>query len=354
MIYYSHVNEDNWVERQMMAQRPFNDLCCIVGSGERVISLMDQEGLQNVYAVDNNPEALFLLELKLMALKNLSVEAYLAFIGLDNTKDKNRLGVFNSFKITLSIECRHYWEKHLKTIGRGILHCGHFERFLGRIRPLLGFTLGNGFYDCFKKPLSECDRFPHRRWQWLRTLFTQRWVYIFMGNRDTAFIAGDASRKCIPDALQQTLQQGKVNGSFMFHLIFKGILDAMPPGQWPPSLQPQILKRIKSRLESDQLNIHYKCGDLLSLWQRLSLELDSCFFSLSDLLSFVNFDYIKSFFLLANQSQESRHCFVLRSFLRNDLKEEEWQWLDNYFTNISDLSDSERTGMYKIYAFDHA
>ena len=47
MIYYSHVNEDNRVERELMTKGHFSSLWGIAGSGERVISLMDTDGIKN-------------------------------------------------------------------------------------------------------------------------------------------------------------------------------------------------------------------------------------------------------------------------------------------------------------------
>ena len=81
MLYYSHVNEDNNIEREIVFHNKPSTIFCISGSGERLISLLDTPGLKKVVAIDFNPEAQFLLNLKLTAIQNLSVNSYLDFIG---------------------------------------------------------------------------------------------------------------------------------------------------------------------------------------------------------------------------------------------------------------------------------
>ena len=63
-IYYAHVNEDNTIARDLLFLHQPCTLYCITGSGERLISLLDAPGLSKVVAIDSNPEANFLLELK--------------------------------------------------------------------------------------------------------------------------------------------------------------------------------------------------------------------------------------------------------------------------------------------------
>ena len=70
MIYYSHVNEDNRVELQLLEKNACPAVVALAGSGERVIALMGNDSCKEIHAVDKNPEALFLLQLKIAMLKN--------------------------------------------------------------------------------------------------------------------------------------------------------------------------------------------------------------------------------------------------------------------------------------------
>lgn len=354
MIYYSHVNEDNQVERQMMAQQRYTQLISIVGSGERVISLMDLDGLEEIYAIDINPPALYLLELKLLTLKRASVDHYLWFIGFEPGSDKGRLAFFDDIRKELSPESRNFWDNHRKMIKMGILNGGHFEGFMDRIRPLLRLSLGSGFYQCFQKPLSACNNFPYRRWQWLKKIFSHRLAYRLMGNRDVAFIATDAERSAIPTGLQAILDREIVDRSFMFHLLFQGKLSNMPQSAIPPSLQPAILQKIKTKLEAESLKVHYMQGDLFELCKKEGLPGPSpAFISMSDLSSFVNHDYLRAFFQFLKQHSNGKKRVVIRSFLRHRLNEKLFSWLKTSFSNTQDLSASEMTAMYQVWAFDH-
>ena len=82
MIWYSHVNEDSWAERELLLQGEYDQVICVSGSGERALALMDVDSLRVFHAIDINAEANYLLEFKLAALKYLGEKDYLACCGL--------------------------------------------------------------------------------------------------------------------------------------------------------------------------------------------------------------------------------------------------------------------------------
>ena len=113
MIFYSHVNEDNFVERKILNSESYKDLFCIAGSGERLIALLDNPHLKRVHIIDNNKEALHLTELKLAALQTFSVDIYLDFIGVTDGKS-NRIELFKKIKKELRVDCASFWQDNLK------------------------------------------------------------------------------------------------------------------------------------------------------------------------------------------------------------------------------------------------
>lgn len=136
MIYYSHVNEDNCVERNSFLGCSAKSLYAIAGSGERVIALMDCPTLKTVHLIDNNWDALYLCELKIAALGHLSVEDYLSFVGFAPASGQ-RWALFEVLKLMLSEGCRHFWATRQKNIEMGVCNCGHFEQFLQRANPII-------------------------------------------------------------------------------------------------------------------------------------------------------------------------------------------------------------------------
>ena len=352
MIYYSHVNEDNLVERAAMFKKNIDSLYVIAGSGERVLSLLDHPGLEYVHLIDYNVEALFLCELKLLALRHLTVEEYLVFIGFERS-EQDRWRQFQTLKPHLSKDCQEYWEAQKISIVNGICNCGHFEKFLHRANPLLRLFLGKRFYQCFTTKKADWQQFPYLRWNVVKTLFSHRWTYRIFGMKDPAFISNDAVLRAIPDALQKSMDEDKANESCLFHLIFKGNLKDMPEIFLPPSFQPEVLTRVKAALMEEKLKMHYHCDDLLAVINDLRFESNKgCFFSFSDVLSFADMEYLRQVVRSIPAHKNLSNTLVFRSFIRNRLTAFEIQDLQKEFEQVSDLSNEERTRFYQVFKIE--
>ena len=104
MIWYSHINEDSRIERDLLFSGNYKTGACISGSGERLIALLDYPA-RDFYAIDINPDALKLLELKLKALEHLGVKEYLEFTGNTFSSSGDRIKMFNDISGSLSSEC---------------------------------------------------------------------------------------------------------------------------------------------------------------------------------------------------------------------------------------------------------
>jgi S-adenosylmethionine:diacylglycerol 3-amino-3-carboxypropyl transferase len=349
LIYYSHINEDNSVERNLMNIGSYEELICVAGSGERVISLLDHPSLKRILVVDNNKNALYLTQLKLAVLEAYPVTTYLDFVGTAHS-NLDRIAIFDTIKNNLSEGCVGFWKNHLHYIKKGILHIGHFEKFLSKIRPLLKIYLGNNFYQCFQVPFCDCKDFPHKRWSLLRWFFSKRLVYLLTGNRDLAFISKDGQQHLISAGLHQTLQDDAVNKNPMFHLVFNGHLNMMPEEHLPPSLNKEVLKNIKNMLQANRFEINYYEQDMLTFAK--SFDFTQCgnpFYSLSDILSFVNLDYIKLLFKTIQSRSHKLSAAVLRAFIRNRISEDQVLELQKEYGRIENLCNEENTKMYQVY-----
>lgn len=349
MIYYSHVNEDCRPERAALDRSGSNTVVAIAGSGERLIGLLDAAQLETAWAIDNNPEALFLTELKLQALKLLEPREYLLFV---QGKHPENMEQYAAIRPQLSKPCRKYWDENAHALKTGILHIGAFERFLARLRPLLRICLGEGFLEVIRgKSSFSAPRFPALRWRFLRWLFSLRWVYLLMGNFDPAFIGKNARLRVIPAALHQSLVQGTANRSFMMHLIFFGNFTQMPEDALPPSMQLDVLKEIRHRLNSGHLKVHYRCSDLLESLQTLETGYHP-FFSFSDILSFEDQHYLRECIQRVFGKQPNA-VIAARAFVRNRFLEGQpedyrklWPMME-----IIDETAMESTGMYQVLVF---
>ncbi|HAD13417.1 MAG TPA: hypothetical protein DCF33_13400 [Saprospirales bacterium] len=349
MLFYTHVNEDNAVERQAMAGSQASELFVIAGSGERVLALLDHPSLSTVFVVDNNREALYLCALKIAALKALDVQTYLRFMGVLETSAKERLQCFAQLAPELAEECREYWVGKQADLAVGVCNIGHFEQFLSKTRPILRFFLGRNFYQCLEKPRAEWQHFPHLRWAMVRWLFARRFTYRLFGLRDMAFIGRGADLAAIPAAMQQSMEEDRVQQSCLFHLVMNGHLRAMPPEHQPPSFQPVVLERIKEVLAGRRLCIHYVLADAREALGTLPFKAGaSRFFSLSDLLSFMDWTEMQKLLLQIAQLPNGENRAVFRAFVRNRPDGAALQALGP----AEDLSAAERTHFYQVFQID--
>ena len=350
MIYYSHVNEDNRVERQLLQESMCDTVVGVAGSGERILALMDNVQSTEFHVVDVNEEALFLVELKLTALRYLSVDEYLQFCGHHPATKQQRNESFHLLKDQLSTSCKMYWERNITLIKKGIVDAGHFERFLQRVRPAVNFILGKNFMAVLSGASANSKEFPNGRWKLTREMFSQRWIYKAWGNRDIAFIGKRADIRHIPEALNSIIYKGEAPSSFIAHLIFKGHLRDMKEADMPPSLQKNVLSTIRQRLISDTVNIHYHHTDVLTFARNAQESLPGpVFYSLSDILSFESVDYLEK--LVAKASLPGNRI-VWRTFLRNRLEAGGEIALNKDHKQLQDHTAGESTRMYQVFAMN--
>lgn len=349
MIYYSHVNEDNRIERRLLQSSGCSTVVAVAGSGERIISLLDYKSSTNFYAVDINEEALFLLELKLAVLKNYNVDEYLSFCGYAHAEGSTRLQWFENIKQSLSGKSKIFWEGNTAAVKNGIGYAGHFEKFLQRIRPVVSFFLGKKFIPVFSDVVADHRLFPERRWKMLMKLFSKRWVYRAWGNKDLAFISKDADTARIPAALNEVMYNTEAPSCFMAHLVFKGHLRDMPEVCLPPSLQPTILQQVKQRLMDSSVQVHYQHEDILAFAEQFPGS--HIFYSLSDILSFSDKTYLQQ---LLDKTTGHGNQAVWRTFLRNRSVKKDGRSLTGRDIIVKDYSAEESTRMYQVFSLQNA
>ena len=348
MIYYSHVNEDNRIERQLLDASAYTEVVAIAGSGERVLALLDSITCNSFTVVDVNAEALFLFQLKLATLEVLSVEQYLQFCGHLPAKKEKRVQWYQQVEPKLSLCCRKYWQRNISSVEKGIFNAGQFERFLHRLRPAVNLFLGKNFQAIFSGTAPLSKQFPNKRWKFINHLFSLRWIYRAAGNKDVAFISPDADIKQIPLALNKMIYSSRSAFSFIIHLVFKGHLRDMRSEDLPPSLQTEVLQSIKDKLLTSSLRIAFHQVDLLSyVKQAYQSSESSVFYSISDILSFENHYYLEE---LLSLTARNKNMIVWRTFLRNRSARITRISINNQLLTLEDHSCMESTGMYQVFS----
>jgi len=348
MLYYSHVNEDNRIERDLLASSGCTATVAVAGSAERIIALLNEEYCKDFYVIDVNEEALFLLQLKLAALEKFDVDDYYQFIGHYDADKEKRNAWFDTIKNKLSEHCRMYWEKNISSVQNGIMSTGHFEKFLTRVRSSVNLFLGKKFQNIFSGMPVQSKEFPGLRWKLLKKLYSFRWVYSLWGNRDMAFTSKDALTHHIPGALNEVIHKNESASCFMMHLIFKGHLRDMNEDDLPPSLQMHVLQSIRQRLINGSLNIHYHHTDLLSFIKKEKAKLPQpVFYSVSDVLSFENHEYMHQ---VLDNAAGNGNRIVWRAFLRNRIVNPGQVTQITNKESFTDLTEKESTRMYQVFS----
>ncbi|MHB8054723.1 MAG: DUF3419 family protein [Candidatus Aminicenantales bacterium] len=172
-IRYAQCWEDPRLSREALEIGPEDNILSIASGGENALAfLLDRP--KSVTIIDRNPAQMYLVELKVRAVKELGHDDLLGFIGVRPGPDKGRL--YDSLRAGLSRPALAFWDGHKALIREGLFHCGQYERFFRAafryVFPLVHSrkTL-RGLFACStveEQAVYYRDVWTNRRW---RTLF---------------------------------------------------------------------------------------------------------------------------------------------------------------------------------------
>jgi S-adenosylmethionine-diacylglycerol 3-amino-3-carboxypropyl transferase len=138
IIRYANCWEDADILLQGLSLAPGSKILSIGSAGDNSLALLATNP-KLVVAVDINKTQLHLIKLKLAAIKNLSYNEVLAFLGFDHSPA--RKAVFNTLKGEISKEAATYWQNNIAVIEQGLIYGGKFEKYFGlfskRVLPLI-------------------------------------------------------------------------------------------------------------------------------------------------------------------------------------------------------------------------
>ncbi|MGQ0645848.1 MAG: DUF3419 family protein [Elusimicrobiota bacterium] len=133
-ILYAQVREDSDMDRAALRIGPEDRVLAVTSGGCTALTLL-ADGPREVLAVDQNPAQNYLLELKLAALRRLSLPECRILLGA--RKGRGRRSLYRRAASTLSAEARAFWEGRQPLVDRGLLYAGTTEALIRRTRPLL-------------------------------------------------------------------------------------------------------------------------------------------------------------------------------------------------------------------------
>jgi len=257
-ISYSSCNEDSRSELEALRLGPGKRVFCITAGGGRVLNLLHDRP-REILAVDVNPTQNFLLELKIAAMRALSYEPFLSFLGVRRARD--RLKVYQGLRPALSSTAAAYFDKYPQLVRRGVLFQGSLERFLVHVarishvvRPLWIRRLFK--FDDIAKQRHFLDGWNTRAWRFVgETLCRRSFLELF--SRDPGFwrfVPPEVPlHRRIFDLMHRYLYNHLARESHLLQLVFFARYVYEPA--MPIYLLPGPFERIREALKTTRVTI---------------------------------------------------------------------------------------------------
>ncbi len=227
-INYSSYNEDGTSELKALNIAPNDNVLCITGSGARTLDLLIATP-NSIISIDYNPTQNFLLELKITAIRELSYDEFLAFIGI--RPSSKRKTIYANIKSSLSSEALSFWDNNQSIIENGAIYCGRWERYFRLLSLAVRFTRPKLLYRLFSvSTISEQESIWREEWDnklwriFLKTIGGKLiWKYFL---RDPGFYQHVPGDFCISDYLinkfNEAVQSVQFRRSVFATLLFWG------------------------------------------------------------------------------------------------------------------------------------
>jgi S-adenosylmethionine-diacylglycerol 3-amino-3-carboxypropyl transferase len=267
---YSLGNEDCRTEHEALRIRPGDKVVCVTASGDRPLHLLLADASE-IACIDPNPAHNHLLVLKKAALKELSYEQYLAFLGL--CPADNRRELWLRLRPSLTDSAKKFWDRRFRLIEKGVLYQGAIEKWCRRIAKVFKIVRK----EKVSKLFSFCDLDKQREFleEW-----DANWVKHACSIVTKMLIPGNSSHDYLHVRIQDYLRRHLAKDSPLLSLALRGEISKE---NLPPYLSRLGAALIRSRLD----RISHEDIDILSyLKGQPACSIDV--FSLSDVASYVD------------------------------------------------------------------
>lgn len=255
-IYYSQCWEDPYILLEGLEVQRGDRIISITSGGCNSLALLLGDP-KEVIAIDANPAQNYFFELKLAAIKNLSYEDLLAFLGITTSRDRRR--IFGVLEPYLSEDARLWWRDNFRLLDAGLIHVGKLEKYFRFfaifVLPLIHSRKTTELL-FIKKTREQQRDFYAKSWNTWRWRF---FVKIFFGRALSSRAARNRSLyKFVDDSDIAELYLERVKNAicndpwnnFFLHYIFIGNYDVKC---LPPYLTKENIEVIKERLDRLQI-----------------------------------------------------------------------------------------------------
>jgi S-adenosylmethionine-diacylglycerol 3-amino-3-carboxypropyl transferase len=346
-LNYGLANEDTWIEYNLCPERP-KSIFTVCGSGSRVLPLMAKNP-DEIHVVDLSETQLALFRLRLAAVKKLTYEEFLFFLGyVKDAKPIKRTDLFSILE--LNDEDRNLWRSQQSLWeNQGFIYLGKWERHfmnMGKIFQKLTLT--------DTRPLFEAKDLAHQKKilpkYWHRRLFkiyTQIIMNEWVANKllYKGHYAGSADNKTMNVSASEFVyrevndlfQNTWVRGNYFLNMIF--LNEVSTPDSYPAECDRKIFESVK--IGKTKVYCHQQ--NLLELMLKQGHD----FYSLSDTFSYMKDEDVKDFLTKIPSGLDPHPQIVIRTFMRKPSFTISGPWVTDEKRNEK-LAQQDCTRMYEM------
>lgn len=355
-LNYTLANEDTRVEYELLKEGQ-RHVFSIAGSGARCLPLIAKNP-QEITIVDMSPSQIYLVELRLAAMRTLSYEEYLFFMGyrgalvVGDDKGDSRYDLFS--RLELSEACKEYWTTRAEGWSqKGFILLGRWESHFQKLGKLFRDQLKCDFSPIFyAQSLAEQKELFDYHWpslRWSGFLRIAASEYVFNKFLYKGHFSGGKERKTdqrapwemIDQEFKRIFQTQLVRKNYFFQILFLGEI------RFEEGLPLEAQRHVVDAVKKSSTRVHYQVGNLLEVLPAKPWD----FVSLSDTISYLDPQAANQILQNLHVDTKSGSRVVIRSFLRAPQKMDIKDWKDCEEANRW-AHQLDGTGVYQFHIFE--
>ncbi len=355
-LNYSLANEDTQIEFELLTKNS-DKVFSIAGSGARCLPLIARSP-KELFIIDMSPAQIHLCELRFEALRSLTHEEWLFFMGyvggLQNGKldGDSRWDLFQ--KITMTLDTKKFWQERRRFWEpKGFILLGRWESHFQKLGVIFRNYLKCDFSAIFKaQSLQEQielynKHWPHLRWKsFLRILASE---YVFNKYLYKGHFSGKSEHRTeerppyqfVGEEFERIFKTQMARKNYFMQILFLGEI------RYSEGLPLEAHTRIFADAKKSNTKIHYHVGNLLDLLPKNSYD----FISLSDTISYLPPENANQILQTLHKETLSGSKIVIRSFMKAPTKINHSGW--KLLKEKEDWAQkTDGTSVYQFHIFE--
>ncbi|KYG66033.1 transferase [Bdellovibrio bacteriovorus] len=354
-LNYTLANEDTRVEWELLPAN-VDRVFSIAGSGARCLPLLAKKP-KNLDVIDMSVSQLYLCELRLQAMKNLSYGEYLFLMGYRGAlqggpnEGDDREALYRRLK--LSPEATAYWNERVKGWKpKGFILLGRWESHFQKIGVLFRDYLKCDFTKIFEtQSLAEQAEAYEKYWPKLRWNSFIRVVaseYVFNKFLYKGHFSGKSDHRTeqrppsqfIMEEFERIFKTQLVRKNYFMQILFLGKI------AYEEGLPLEAHEDVVEAVKKSKTEIRYLHGNLLEELPKHAYD----FISLSDTISYLPQQEANQILQRLHPDTKSGSQMVIRSFMRAPTAMDLKSWQELVDKNMW-AQNLDGTGVYQFHIF---